>query len=128
MAALASASSFAVGAAMPLVVIALAPETSLIVFVSGTSLLFLALLGALAGEAECDVAETEVLLHHSRRGGQVDAVDKKDEVHQDQEAQEIPGGASVEGEQHVALSFLIPRSVADSGRSRSPKLSVECLC
>ena len=31
---------------MPLIVTALAPETSLIVFVSGTSLLFLALLGA----------------------------------------------------------------------------------
>jgi hypothetical protein len=44
-AALASASSFAVGAAMPLIVTALAPEPSLIVFVSGTSLLFLTLLG-----------------------------------------------------------------------------------
>ena len=50
-AALASASSFAVGAAMPLIVAALAPGTSLIVFVSGTSLLFLALLGALAARA-----------------------------------------------------------------------------
>ena len=50
-AALASASSFAVGAAMPLIVTALAPEPSLIVFVSGTSLLFLALLGALAARA-----------------------------------------------------------------------------
>ena len=47
-AALASAASFAVGTAMPLVVTALAPEASLIIFVSGTSLLFLALLGALA--------------------------------------------------------------------------------
>src|ERR1700757_3126781 len=45
-AALASASSFAVGAAMPLFTTALAPEASLIIFVSGTSLLFLALLGA----------------------------------------------------------------------------------
>jgi vacuolar iron transporter family protein len=36
---------------MPLIVTALAPETSLIVFVSGTSLLFLALLGALAARA-----------------------------------------------------------------------------
>ena len=47
-AAFASAGSFAVGAAMPLLVTALAPEASLITFVSGTSLLFLALLGALA--------------------------------------------------------------------------------
>jgi vacuolar iron transporter family protein len=47
-AALASAASFAVGAAMPLLVAALAPGTSLIIFVSATSLLFLALLGALA--------------------------------------------------------------------------------
>jgi VIT1/CCC1 family predicted Fe2+/Mn2+ transporter len=50
-AALASAGSFAVGAAMPLLVTALVPEESLIVFVSGTSLLFLALLGALAARA-----------------------------------------------------------------------------
>jgi VIT1/CCC1 family predicted Fe2+/Mn2+ transporter len=47
-AALASAGSFAVGAAMPLVVTAFAPEARLIVFVSGTSLFFLAFLGALA--------------------------------------------------------------------------------
>lgn len=47
-AALASASSFAVGAAMPLIVTALAPEATLIIFVSGTSLLFLVLLGAAA--------------------------------------------------------------------------------
>lgn len=47
-AAFASASSFAVGAALPLVVTALAPERGLIVLVSGTSLLFLAVLGALA--------------------------------------------------------------------------------
>ena len=47
-AAFASAGSFAVGAAMPLLVTALVPEASLIIFVSGTSLLFLALLGALA--------------------------------------------------------------------------------
>ena len=50
-AALASAASFAVGAAMPLLVTALAPESSLIVFVPATSLLFLALLGALAAGA-----------------------------------------------------------------------------
>ena len=47
-AALASASSFAVGAALPLLVTALTSEATLIIFVSGTSLLFLALLGALA--------------------------------------------------------------------------------
>ena len=47
-AALASAGSFAVGAAMPLLVTAIAPEASLIYLVSGTSLLFLALLGGLA--------------------------------------------------------------------------------
>jgi VIT1/CCC1 family predicted Fe2+/Mn2+ transporter len=47
-AALASAGSFAVGAAMPLLVIAIVPEESLIYLVSGTSLLFLALLGGLA--------------------------------------------------------------------------------
>jgi vacuolar iron transporter family protein len=50
-AALASASSFAVGAAMPLIVTAAAPEASLIIFVACTSLLFLALLGALAARA-----------------------------------------------------------------------------
>jgi VIT1/CCC1 family predicted Fe2+/Mn2+ transporter len=47
-AALASAGSFAVGAAMPLLVTAMAPEAGLIPFVSGTSLLFLALLGGVA--------------------------------------------------------------------------------
>lgn len=47
-AALASAASFAVGAALPLLVTALAPAASLIPLVSGTSLMFLALLGALA--------------------------------------------------------------------------------
>jgi len=47
-AALASAASFAVGAAMPLLVTAIAPEAHLMPFVSGTSLLFLALLGGLA--------------------------------------------------------------------------------
>jgi vacuolar iron transporter family protein len=47
-AALASAGSFAAGAAMPLLVTALAPETSLIPLVAGTSLAFLALLGGLA--------------------------------------------------------------------------------
>lgn len=47
-AALASAGSFAVGAALPLVVTAIVPGANLIPVVSGTSLLFLALLGALA--------------------------------------------------------------------------------
>ncbi len=50
-AALASAASFAVGAALPLFVAALAPEANLIVFVSDTSLLFLASLGALTARA-----------------------------------------------------------------------------
>ena len=50
-AALASASSFAVGAAMPLLVTAMAPVAALIPLVSGTSLAFLALLGGLAARA-----------------------------------------------------------------------------
>jgi VIT1/CCC1 family predicted Fe2+/Mn2+ transporter len=50
-AAFASAGSFAAGAAMPLVVTVLAPAASLIFVVSGTSLLFLAVLGALAARA-----------------------------------------------------------------------------
>jgi VIT1/CCC1 family predicted Fe2+/Mn2+ transporter len=50
-AALTSAASFAIGAAMPLLVTALAPESSLIPLVSGTSLVFLALLGGLAARA-----------------------------------------------------------------------------
>ncbi|MEK6244211.1 MAG: VIT1/CCC1 transporter family protein, partial [Pseudomonadota bacterium] len=50
-AALASAGSFAVGAALPLVVTAIVPEANLFPVVSGTSLLFLALLGALAARA-----------------------------------------------------------------------------
>jgi len=47
-AALASAGSFAVGAAMPLLVTTIVPEASLIYLVSGTSLVSLALLGGLA--------------------------------------------------------------------------------
>ena len=47
-AALASAASFAVGAVLPLAVTALAPEAGLIAWVSGTSLVFLAALGAIA--------------------------------------------------------------------------------
>jgi len=50
-AAFASACSFAVGAAMPLLVTALAPQQTLIILVPATSLVFLALLGALAAGA-----------------------------------------------------------------------------
>jgi VIT1/CCC1 family predicted Fe2+/Mn2+ transporter len=50
-AALASAGSFAVGAGMPLLVTAMAPVADLIPIVSGTSLMFLALLGGLAARA-----------------------------------------------------------------------------
>jgi VIT1/CCC1 family predicted Fe2+/Mn2+ transporter len=47
-AALASAASFAVGAAMPLSAVAVVSDSSLIPVVSGTSLVFLAILGGLA--------------------------------------------------------------------------------
>jgi VIT1/CCC1 family predicted Fe2+/Mn2+ transporter len=50
-AALASAASFAVGAALPLLVTTVAPEAQLIPVVGGTSLLFLALLGTVAARA-----------------------------------------------------------------------------
>jgi VIT1/CCC1 family predicted Fe2+/Mn2+ transporter len=50
-AAFASAGSFAVGAAMPLLVAVLSPGANLITLVSGTSLVFLALLGAVAARA-----------------------------------------------------------------------------
>ena len=50
-AALASAGSFAMGAALPLLITAVAPEAQLIPVVGGTSLLFLALLGAMAARA-----------------------------------------------------------------------------
>jgi VIT1/CCC1 family predicted Fe2+/Mn2+ transporter len=50
-AAFASAGSFAVGAAMPLLVSAIAPESALIPLVAGTSLVFLTLLGGLAARA-----------------------------------------------------------------------------
>lgn len=50
-AALASAASFVVGAAMPLLVTVLVPESSLILLVALTSLVFLALLGGLAARA-----------------------------------------------------------------------------
>lgn len=47
-AALTSAVTFIVGAALPLLVVVIAPPTSLVLLVAGTSLFFLALLGALA--------------------------------------------------------------------------------
>ncbi|GAB4057160.1 VIT family protein [Uliginosibacterium sediminicola] len=50
-AALASAASFAVGAALPLVVTALTPDSALIATVAITSLVFLAALGAIAARA-----------------------------------------------------------------------------
>jgi VIT1/CCC1 family predicted Fe2+/Mn2+ transporter len=50
-AALASAGSFAVGAVMPIIVLALAPAAGLIPLVSGSSLVLLALLGGLAASA-----------------------------------------------------------------------------
>ena len=50
-AALASAGSFAAGAAMPLMVTGVVPQSGLIPLVAGTSLLFLALLGGLAARA-----------------------------------------------------------------------------
>jgi VIT1/CCC1 family predicted Fe2+/Mn2+ transporter len=50
-AALASAASFAAGAALPLLVAAIVPASSLIYVVSGSSLFFLAVLGGLAAHA-----------------------------------------------------------------------------
>jgi VIT1/CCC1 family predicted Fe2+/Mn2+ transporter len=50
-AALASAASFSIGAAFPLLITWLAPQPQLIAWVAGASLLFLALLGALAARA-----------------------------------------------------------------------------
>jgi len=50
-AALASAGTFAVGAALPLLIVLSAPESALMWSVAGSSLLFLALLGTLAGRA-----------------------------------------------------------------------------
>ena len=47
-AALASAASFAVGALLPLAVAALAPQRGLLAWVAGASLVFLAVLGAVA--------------------------------------------------------------------------------
>lgn len=50
-AALASAGTFAIGAALPLIVVALSPQPYLIQAVAGCSLLFLAVLGGLAAKA-----------------------------------------------------------------------------
>nr|MCU0972937.1 VIT1/CCC1 transporter family protein [Burkholderiales bacterium] len=50
-AAFASACSFAAGAALPLVAVAVAPESKIIPIVAGTSLVFLAILGVLAARA-----------------------------------------------------------------------------
>lgn len=50
-AALASAGTFTLGAAMPLIAVSVSPESSLIPIVSGASLVFLALLGVLAAAA-----------------------------------------------------------------------------
>lgn len=50
-AALASAATFAVGAAMPLLAVAVSPDPALVPVVSGSSLVFLALLGGLAAKA-----------------------------------------------------------------------------
>lgn len=50
-AALASAATFAVGAAVPLLTVLIAPQDALILLVAGTSLLFLAVLGGLAALA-----------------------------------------------------------------------------
>jgi VIT1/CCC1 family predicted Fe2+/Mn2+ transporter len=50
-AALASAGSFAIGAAMPLLITVMVPAAGLIPLVSGTSLVFLALLGGMAARA-----------------------------------------------------------------------------
>ena len=49
-AALTSAASFAVGAALPLLAVAFVPESKLIAVVSGSSLVFLAILGGLAAQ------------------------------------------------------------------------------
>ncbi|MFZ0468560.1 MAG: VIT family protein [Thiogranum sp.] len=50
-AALASASSFAVGALLPVLLVAIAPMDAMIVFVAVSSLVFLAILGAIAAKA-----------------------------------------------------------------------------
>jgi len=52
-AALTSAATFAVGAALPLLMVVVAPASLLVATVSGASLVFLALLGALGARAGC---------------------------------------------------------------------------
>ncbi|MCR5856808.1 VIT family protein [Mesorhizobium sp. J428] len=60
-AALTSAATFAVGAALPLLMVVVAPASLLVATVSGASLLFLALLGALgAGAGGADVLRATV--------------------------------------------------------------------
>ncbi len=61
-AALASAASFAVGAAMPLTVTALVSGPAMIPWIAGTSLVFLAVLGALAAR----VGGADILLGAGR--------------------------------------------------------------
>lgn len=64
-AALASAASFAVGAALPIAAIALAPTGNLALFVAGGSLVFLGILGATAarvGGASLTVGATRVVV------------------------------------------------------------------
>ena len=78
-AALASAGSFAIGAGLPLLVTAMVPERTLIYLVSGTSLVFLALLGGVAaqvGGASIATGAMRVtfwgalaMAHHDRRRG-----------------------------------------------------------
>jgi len=60
-AALASAASFGIGAALPLLIAASAPETSLVYLVPATSLVFLALLGGLAANTGGSIILTGAL-------------------------------------------------------------------
>ena len=60
-AALTSAATFAIGAAMPLLMVVLSPRTLLVPIVAATSLAFLALLGALAaGVGGADIVRATV--------------------------------------------------------------------
>jgi VIT1/CCC1 family predicted Fe2+/Mn2+ transporter len=60
-AALASAASFAVGAALPLVVTLIAPQNGLIAWIAATALVFLAIMGALAAKVSGVRMGTSVL-------------------------------------------------------------------
>ncbi len=71
-------------------------------------------------EAELDIAKAKVLLDHHRSGREVHSVDKQDEVHQAQNDQEIPGGASFEAEHHVARP---PPRCAIRGTAGTAKLA-----